>query len=718
METKSKTTIKMIFIFIAAIVFCTEECIGQRKIELEISANEVGKYEKLEMQIKVDNHYDNPFDPNEVDLVILLRSPGSEQITIPAFYFQDYERRQFQQKRKIINWYYPKDEGIWKVRFAPLETGVYSVRARLKDKNSTIYSKSIRFECIASSRKGFVRISKEDPRFLGFTEGETFFAIGQNLAFVGENQYVNLTKAEEIFDKLSQNGANFLRIWTCCEDWAMAIEAKKSAWERSWSRKKTVVPLPGDENESNPRNCIKLNGKDGSSLEVSPSHPVALRPGRRYVITGQFMANEQIGLKLETVRGDNTTIFNAAPKGQWKRFRQVFVTGQDDFWLGRMVFRLVGSGTIWLDKLSLKEVGKEPELLWEADVNRPKRGLYNPLDCFMLDKLVEAAEENEVYLMLCLITRDLYMNSLKDEFSSEYQQAISDAKKLMRYAVARWGYSTNVAAWEYFNEINPGLPTDRFYKEVGEYLEQIDVYNHLRTTSTWSPSAKDLHHRDLDIGQLHHYMRPETKENFKDEVAVLIEKTQFLREHAPSKPVLIGEFGLATPKWGLSEYMKQDSGGVHFHNCLWASAFAGSSGTALFWWWDQLDKQDTYDHYRPLAEFLRNISFSGLRKADVVTSEKQIQILGYQTERCAYLWLFNRQATWWNLVVEKQKSSEIKEAAIDIKGLELADYLIEWWDTRNGRIIKEDRVSLKTDFLHVLIPPFSQDIACKIEQLK
>jgi hypothetical protein len=428
------------------------------------------------------------------------------------------------------------------------------------------------------------------------------------------------------------------------------------------------------------------------------------------------MSDEQVGLKLETGRGDNTTIFNAAPKGQWKRFSQVFITKQDDFWLGRMVFRLVGSGTIWLDKLSLKEVGEEFELLWEADVNRPNRGFYNPLDCFMLDKIVEAAEENDTYLMLCLITRDLYMESLKNEFGSEYQQAISDAKKLMRYAVARWGYSTNVAAWEYFNEINPGLPTDRFYTEVGEYLEQIDVYNHLRTTSTWSPSAKDLHHRDLDIGQLHHYMRPKTKENFKDEVAVLIEKTQFLREHAPSKPVLIGEFGLATPKWGLSEYMKQDSEGIHFHNCLWASAFAGSSGTALFWWWDQLDRQDAYDHYRQLAEFLRDISFSGLKRADVATSDRQIQILGYQAERCAYLWLFNRQATWWNLVVEKQKPSEIKKAAVDIKGLELGNYLIEWWDTRNGRIIREDRVSIKTDFLHVLIPPFSQDIACKIKQ--
>ncbi|MHC4584543.1 MAG: DUF5060 domain-containing protein [Planctomycetota bacterium] len=696
--------------------FCTGLCTGQRKIELEVSAKKVGKYEKLEMLIKVNNQYDNPFDPNEVDLVVLLNTPGNERITLPAFYYQDYERQQFKQERKVVNWYYPDSEGIWKVRFAPMEMGGYLATARLKDKSGTVYSESVQFDCSASSRKGFIRISGKDPRFLEFTEGAPFFAIGQNLAFVGESQYVNLSKAEEIFGKLSRNGANFLRIWTCCEDWAMAIEAKKSAWDRSWQRKKYIVPLPGGENSPKVHKCVKLEGADGFSLTVSPSHPVALRIGMRYVITGRFKADGQVGLRLETSHGDNTTTFDAAPNGQWRRFRREFVTGENDFWLGRMVLRLVGSGTIWLDKLSLKEADGGPELLWEADVNRPRRGFYNPVDCFMLDKLVEAAEQNDIYLMLCLITRDLYMDSLKDEGSSEYQQAIQDAKKLMRYAVARWGYSTNVAAWEYFNEINPGLPSDRFYSELGKYLEQIDVCNHLRTTSTWNPSAKDLRHQRLDIGQLHHYMRSGTKENFKDEVAVVVEKTQFLREHAPSKPVLIGEFGLATPKWGLSEYMKQDSEGVHFHNCLWASAFGGSSGTAFFWWWDQLDRQDAYGHYRPLAEFLGDIAFAGLEKVKAISSRKQLHILGYQGKRCAYIWLFNRQATWWNIVVDKQKPSEIKGATINIQSLEPGNYLVEWWDTQDGRIIKKDRISLRSGFFSFLAPPFSRDIACKIRR--
>ncbi|MFH1716639.1 MAG: hypothetical protein ABIF19_04760 [Planctomycetota bacterium] len=564
----------------------------------------------------------------------------------------------------------------------------------------------------------------KDPRFLEFTDGTSFFPIGQNLAFVGEGQYVNLTKAEEIFAKLSANGANFVRIWTCCEDWAMAIEARKSAWDRSWQSRRAgtpIVPIPGSENEPGSRKCVKIAGDDGASIDVSPSHPVALRPGTRYVVTGRFTADGPVGLRIRMDRDERQQPLDAAPQGKWKDFSQEFTTGGNDFWLGRMVLSITGAGTVWLDKLSLKEAspsmaGRGPELLWEADVNRPTRGVYNQLDCFLLDKLVEAAEHNGIYLMLCMITRDLYMKSLSDENSPEYRQAIADAQKFMRYAVARWGYSTSVAAWEYFNEIDPGLPTDRFYSEVGKYLENIDIYHHLRTTSTWHPSAKDCRHERLDIGQLHHYMRPETKEEFKDEVAVVLDKTKFLRTHAPNKPALIGEFGLADAKWGLSEYMKQDDEGVHFHNSLWASAFAGPSGTAMFWWWDQLDRQDAYGHYRPLSAFLADVSFAGLEKLKATADNDQVRLLGYQGNECACFWVSNAQATWWNQVVEKEKPKVIEGATIEIQDLEDGNYSIEWWDTYEGRSIRTEKVSCTQGRLHAIIPPFSRDIACKIRR--
>ena len=706
---------------LASTGLCRQDPVGpSRAPGLEISKKKVGQYEKLEMEIHLDSRYDNPFDPDIVDLTVWLKTPGDERVVLPAFYCQQYERRKLDQGRNRANWYYPVGGGTWKARFAPMQTGTYLATAQLKDRTGAIQSDGIRFDCVRSSSKGFLRTSRDDRRFLEFTDGSPFFAIGQNLAFIGESQYVNLTKAEEIFGKLKANGANFLRIWTCCEDWAMAIEARKSAWDRSWHRDAPIEPCPNSDSlspdEPAGRRCVKIDSDDRVSITVSPSHPVAIRPKTRYALTGRFMAKGPTALRASVGRNNWELPCETSSPHEWKEFRREFVTEENEFWLSRTALALVGSGTIWLDTLSLKEVPAGPELLWEADMNRPIRGFYNQLDCFLLDEIIEAAGRNGIYLMLCLLTRDLYMASLSDAKSAGYDEAIRDVKKFMRYAVARWGYSTHVAAWEYFNEINPGLPTDRFYTEVGEYLETIDIYHHLRTTSTWHPSAKDCRHRRLDVGQLHHYMRPETKEEFKDEVAVMLDKAKFLRTHAPNKPVLIGEFGLATAKWGLSEHMKQDTEGVHFHNSLWASAFTGVSGTAMFWWWDQLDRQEAYHHYRPLVMFFSDISLTGLRQIQTTPSKGPIRWLGYIGKDRAYLWIASRQATWWNQVINKKHPVLIEGATITIRELQPGDYRLEWWDTYEGKILRTEKISFAKGPLHISVPSFSRDIACKIRK--
>jgi len=682
-------------------------------VALSTQNKQVGKYDRLELQIEVGRQYRNPFDPCEVELNVLITSPSGRALVLPAFFGQDYERQNVPQGGKTIAWYYPRGTGSWKARFAPMEVGTYTAQASLRDRQGEVTSAPLTFTCTASARKGFLRIGTKDPRFLEFTEGGPFFVIGQNVAFIGESQYVTPVKAEEIFAKMAAHGANFVRVWTCCQDWALAIEAQKSAWTRSWTRESPIAAMPGSESDPNGRKCIRLKGDNGASLAASPSHPVGVRPNVRYVFTGRYKMEGSKALHLQV--GSNEHELSASSDGaaDWQPFQIGFVTGPNERWLGRVAFRLVGAGTAWLTDLSLKESGESAELLWEADVNRPIRGYYNPLDCYLLDDLVEAAEHEGIYLMLCAITRDLYMNTLSKVESPEYRRAVQDAQKFLRYVVARWGYSTSVAAWEYFNEMDPGRPTDRFYADVGTYLAKTDLYNHLRTTSTWAPSARDCRHPQIDIAQTHHYMRPDD-DDFRDEVECILRQTRFLRENASGKPALIGEFGLATPKWGLSDYMKQDREGVHFHNSLWASALIGNSGTAMFWWWDQLDPQDAYRHYKPLATFLTGFAPAGLQQTTAVASEPRLRILGLQSNDRAYLWLANRQATWWNLVVEKRPPEPIDSATLTVKGLNPGNYTVLWWDTHEGEPISRQTLAPDAGGLQLAVPPFTRDIACKI----
>ncbi len=692
---------------------CPQKCVGKQKIEVEVGSERIGKYEKIKFLIHLDTIYDNPFDPEEVDLSLDFRTPSGETVTIPAFYYQDYEKRHIDRGGRKTDWLYPVGDPVWKARFAPVEVGKYSCIVRLKDRNGTAQSDTVSFECIPSQSKGFIRVAEKDPRFLEFTEGTSFFPIGQNLAFIGQTQYVDVHKMESTFREMSQNGANYARIWTCCEDWAMAIEARKSAWGRSWDWNPPVALMPGREGYHSRQKCIKLSGEDSASVSLSPCHPVALRPSTRYVFSCAIRVDGEAELQLEV---NNTRIDEiTGQKNRWTEFKTEFTTSPDEWWLHKMLFRLAGKGSAWLRSLSLKEADGGPELLWEADLDRPAMGYYNPVDCFMLDKTIEAAEGNGIYLQLCFITRDLYMDSLKDEDSPDYYKAIQYGKKLLRYVVARWGYSTSVATWEYFNEMNPNLPTGMFYAEMSDHLEQIDVYDHLRATSAWAPCEKDWKNPKLDVADFHWYLRPAWGEIWKDEVASVIDRADLLRKHATSKPALLSEFGLADDRWGLSPYMKQDEELVHFHNALWASSLSGLSGTALFWWWEQLDMQSAYSHYRPLASFLAHIPFTTaeLHQISATVSHQQARVIGLQGKDRAYAWLFNTRATWANQVIEKAIPTEIEGVILKIEGLAPGAYQVQWWDTYKGEIIKEE-TSESEQILEIPAPAFTRDIACKV----
>ncbi len=713
---ESFSTLGSIWLGLLAVGLSPQVCLSEQEIAVEVSAEKVGKYEKMEFLVRIETQYRNPFDPEEVDLSLVLNTPDGKRLSLPAFYCQGYERRRLARRRGQASWMYPLGEPVWKARFAPMHVGGYRAVVNLKDRGGTRRSRMIRFECTPSDRKGFVRVSKRDPRFFELSEGQPFFAIGQNLAFIGQRQYVNLCKAEEIFANLSRNGANYLRIWTCCKDWAMAVEARKSAWGRSWNWKPPIVPVPDGEETKKDRKCVKLSGGDGSTLAVSPSHAVALRPSTRYVFAGRIKTEGNARVRVDVGSSRLKDAVSSAPGQPWTRFQHEFETGPNEFWLGRTAFRLEGKGTAWLDDLSLQEAAGGPELLWEADVNRPVRGYYNPVDCFMLDEIVEAARQHGIYLQLCLITRDLYMSSLKDQNSPEYQKAIDDARKLLRYAVARWGYSTSVAAWEYFNEIDPNLPTDRFYTELGEYLERIDPYHHLRTTSTWHPSARDCRHPKLDIADVHFYLRPADGKRLSDEVEAVLDRTRFLRQHAPDKPAHLGEFGLANERWQPTPQMQQSDQVVDFHNAIWASALSGSSGTVLFWWWDRLDKRNHYPHYRPLADFLADVPWTTARleRTSATVSKRQVRLVGLQGRDRAYLWLFNPQAAWSGVVMQQVTPTPISGATLEIKGLDPGAYRVQWWDTRQGKAVKEERLSPSAGILRLAAPTFDRDIACKI----
>lgn len=672
-----------------------------------------GQFEPVEFRLNLPGDYARPFDPDEVAVDLAITGPDGARVVQPAFFGQPYERQRLTEGNRMRDWFHPNGPARWQARFAPTVPGMYQAKLVVRDRQGTRESAAASFSCTASTRHGYVRVSTRDPRFLELSTGQAFFPLGQNLAFIGSGQYMTLAKAEEAFAKLADNGANYLRVWTCCGDWALAIEAEKNAFARSWAGPAAFVPDPAEPNSG--RRCVTFP-KGKNTLDIEPSHLVGLRPETTYTLTARWHLQPGTAVRPEIRGVRSTNALSAGATAAWVPFSHTSHTGPGDRWLGSVRFHREGSGTAMLADLSLREAAGGPELLWEADLNRPARGYYNPLDAFMLDELVAAASRHGLYLQLCLLTRDLYMKDLKDPASEAYTRAIADAKKFLRYAVARWGYATSVAAWEYWNEQDPGLPTDRFYTELGNYLRDTDPNHHLRTTSTWGPSPKDCRHPQLDLADTHFYLRPTDRNRLADEVEAVLDRARWLREQAPVKPACLGEFGIADDKWGLREEMKRSPELADAHNALWASALSGLSATAWCWWWERLDERDVYPHYRPLSRFIADVPWTSgaVQPAQLHVSDDRLHAVGLRAGDRAWLWLCNRQATWPRLVLEKVTPSEIPGITVEVNGLPEGGYRVEWWDPQNGKSLRMERAMVEGGVLRLAPPPFVRDVAAKV----
>jgi hypothetical protein len=160
----------------------------------------------------------------------------------------------------------------------------------------------------------------------------------------------------------------------------------------------------------------------------------------------------------------------------------------------------------------------------------PRPGAINEEIAQTWDGLVEAAEENGVYLQVVLQHHGQYTTAANSNWAENPWNAANPGGFLKtpedfftdpsariitllkyRYIVARWGWSPAILAWELFNEVHwtdsfrHGHEADvaRWHSDVASYLRRVDVYGHLITTST--ENLKSPIYEKMDYYQPHLY---------------------------------------------------------------------------------------------------------------------------------------------------------------------------------------------------------------------
>ncbi len=177
----------------------------------------------------------------------------------------------------------------------------------------------------------------------------------------------------------------------------------------------------------------------------------------------------------------------------------------------------------------------------------------------------------------------------------------------LRYLVARYGYSPNVFAWEFWNEVDgsdafrskngPKIITD-WHRDSARYLRKLDPWHHLITTSFANEDGfKNIEKLpEIDLIQVHHYN--------SDDLIASLEPLWEQRRNDYKKPFFNGEFGYST--MGLNK----DPKGVHLHNALFASVGGLCAGTPMIWFWDSyIEPNNLYYIYGSFANWISGFDF-------------------------------------------------------------------------------------------------------------
>lgn len=321
---------------------------------------------------------------------------------------------------------------------------------------------------------------------------------------------------------------------------------------------------------------------------------------------------------------------------------------------------------------------------------------YNPSAIRKTDRLFNLCDSLGLYVMLTLgpgnySPRDGgFSPSAADFFVNPKSKA--RYKNRLRYFVARWGYSTSLGAWEFFNEVdnvqfgnkNKPIQADSivaWHDEMSRYLKDIDPYNHLVTTS--------ISHRDLKSMDGLPHMDFNQKHIYKNTASIPANIIRYERDF--KKPYVIGEYSY---EWDWSKNFDDFAAEMDsdYKRGLWYGLFSPTPILPMSWWWEYFDNRKTDEYMKRVRQISDKMLADGkgsFETVDVKTSDADVIVYGVNCNGKIFVYAFN-------------PTSAAKIISLNFKG---ATGPIVQFDCESGtsRIANSTKVSLPAKSDAVLI---------------
>lgn len=300
-------------------------------------------------------------------------------------------------------------------------------------------------------------------------------------------------------------------------------------------------------------------------------------------------------------------------------------------------------------------------LEWQK-VNSTKRysnttEYFNPGAIKRMDELVNLTDSLHLYFMLTMDWHGHLMegggwknspynvvNGGPAKTPTEFftlRSARDKYKNKLRYVVARWGYSTSIAAFEFFNEVDnaafngadsiliPHAAITQWHDEMSRYLKDIDPYRHMVTTS--------VSHRDIMGMNSIAYIDFNQKHIYKHTEKIPAIYPDYIQTFG--KPYVVGEFGFRweddDPKYGKDE-------DYDYRRGLWYGLFSPTPLLPMTWWWELFDTRKMTPYFngvRQISDEMLKAGNGSFEQFAVITD--RIESHGVQCSNKYFVYLLN-----------------------------------------------------------------------------
>lgn len=253
---------------------------------------------------------------------------------------------------------------------------------------------------------------------------------------------------------------------------------------------------------------------------------------------------------------------------------------------------------------------------------------------FLFDQLLFDAESKGIYIQAAITGyRDFkpeqwdfnpykYIVPSPADFLTD-PTAIDLYKRKLTYMMSRWGYSTNIFAWEILTESDYGghniLDVDNWVDIMNNHIKIFDP-NHMTTASVAAEYfdhavgalSNEIYVNKLDFLDHHTYKASQRYNVAQFRRKAGIKKSTY---HQPAKPWMVGELGPHGPEIGAVMLLgAHDNSSENvsniFHNNIWSSSFSGQAGTSTYWSNSIfIPNWPSYKHILPLRKLINEINF-------------------------------------------------------------------------------------------------------------